>query len=271
MSENYDVYDDVEASGGGSFLRCGVHEVEVVEVTDAVSKNPKRRGALKYAIQGQVITSTPQEGHHAHYAGEMVGVVIFHGPGSAGYDPTKGTSFGDKDVKAFLVALVCGCGRNPSEVAKWGPIARGVVEQAQTARGVHVKIRVYEEQGKDKVTKAPSVDADGKPIMYKRTVFEPIHGQADKAALLLGGSAGPLPTSKPDFVQTRPSPAAPPAATRPSPGPMRGQAEVIEAAKEWLASGSSAADTAKNLATWGASEFGLSTAQVTALVQTAAN
>ena len=270
MSENYDVYDDVEASGGGSFLRCGVHEIEVVEVTDAVSKNPKRRGALKYAIQGQVISSTPQDGHHAHYAGEMVGVVIFHGPGSAGYDPTKGTSFGDKDVKAFLVALVSGVGKNPSEVAKWGPIARGVVEQAQTARGIRFKVRVYEEQGKDKVTKAPAFNPDGTPTMYKRTVFEPIMGQTDKAALLLGGAAGPLPTTKPDFVQVRPTPPAPPA-PRPSPGPMRGAAEVIAAAKDWLASGASVAETSSNLAAWGASEFGLTAAQVTTLVQTAAS
>lgn len=271
MSDNYDVYDDVEASGGGSFLRVGVHEIEVVEVTDAVSKNPKRRGALKYAIQGQVITSTPKDGHHAHYADEVVGVVIFHGPGSAGYDPKKGTSFGDKDVKAFLVALVSGAGRNPAEVTKWGPIARGVVEQAQTARGMRVKVRVYEEQGKDKTTKAPAFNPDGTPTMYKRTVFEPVMGQTDKAAALMGGAAGPLPTSKPDFVQVRPTPPAAPAAPRPTPGPMRGSAEVIAAAKEWLASGASVADTANNLSAWGGSEFGLTPAQVTHLVQTAAN
>ena len=273
---DYDYMDDVDAAGGGSFLRFGVHEVQIVEVTDTVSKHPKRRGALKYAIQAQVITSTPQDGAHAHYPGEMVGVVFFHGPGSSGYDPSKGTSYGDKDIKGFLSALVAGVGKNPAEVQKWGPIARGVVEAAQTARDIRVRVRVYGEAGKDKVTKAPLIGADGKPVIYPRQVFEPVLGQTDKAALLLAGVEAPASrtqTAQPPAVTaapTAPRPSAPPGPPRPG-APLHGSAEVIAAAKDWLRAGSTVAETAQNLAAWGAESFGLTSAQVASLVQTAAS
>jgi hypothetical protein len=268
-----DSLDNAETRQGGSFFRPGNHLVEVSEVQDGQSKNPKRRGALCYRVQCEVIESQPAPGEAGHYAGEKCAVVIFHGLGTPGYDPAKGTSYGDNDIKAFLEQLVISVDRKPFTKG-WGTLNRNVVGPGQAARGIRLRVRCWMEPDK----KGTKDAATGQVIMYPRTRFEPVPGQASLAGELLAGvsidGAAPLPAStRAPAAATPPAsaPAAPGAPTPPRPPappaaehPMAD--EVRKQAAGWAASGQTAEAAINGLLGW-AVGLGLTDAQARAAIK----
>lgn len=268
-----DSLDNAETRQGGSFFRPGNHLVKVVEVQDGQSKNPKRRGALCYRVQCEVIESHPAPGEAGHYPGEKCAVVVFHGLGTPGYDPAKGTSYGDNDIKAFLEALVVSLDRKPFQKG-WGALNRNVIGPSQSARDIQLRVRCWMEPDKKGTRDAQT----GQVVMYPRTRFEPVPGQAAMAGELLAGvsidGAAPLPAStRAPVAQTAPStPAAPGAPTPPRPpGPPPAAEhpmtdEVRQQAAAWAASGQTVEAAINGLLGW-AVGLGLSDAQARAAIK----
>lgn len=257
---NYDddALDNAESKNGGSFARAGEHVVEITEVQDKVSKNPKRRGALCHSVQVKVIEST------VHYPGEPVGVITFHGPGSSGYDPNKGTSYGDSDIKAFLEACVASAGGDPRAVPSWGNVNRGVNSPTQTARGLRLRLRAWMEPSKKGELDAKT----GEVIHYPRTRWEPIVGQTQfRDALIAGLSKGaegsaPAPSSPAPSAPTPPRAPAPPSAPPPV-HPAAG--DVTVQAVVWKTNGADLNAAVAGLLGWGMG-LGLTDAQARAAI-----
>lgn len=271
-----DSLDNAETRQGGSFFRPGNHLVKVVEVQDGQSKNPKRRGALCYRVQCEVIESHPAPGEAGHYPGEKCAVVIFHGLGTPGYDPAKGTSYGDNDIKAFLEALVVSLDRKPFTKG-WGGVNRNVLGPSQSARDIQLRVRCWMEPDK-KGTKDATT---GQVVMYPRTRFEPVPGQSAMAGELLAGvsidGAAPLQASTrapvaPVERATPPAlgitgaltpprpPGPPPAAEHPMTDEVRQQAAA------WAAQGQTLEAATSGLLGWAVS-LGLSDAQARAAIK----
>jgi hypothetical protein len=274
---SYDQFNDPDSNkkehGDRSYFKAGTHEVEVVEVSDFESK---KTGIDTYAINCRIISSVALDnGPAPHFPGESVGAVYQHGKGAKGYNPQTRISYGDKDFKAFLVAVAQSAGLKPDDISaskSWGTLARGVISPAQTARGVRVRVKgslrdAYEKKDPKTgaVTPAPIDPATGKVKQFLELSWHPIEGQNQFAAALMSPdapAAATPPASAPAApgAPTPPRPPAPPAAEHPM------SDEVRKQAADWAASGQTAEAAINGLLGW-AVGLGLTDAQARAAIK----
>lgn len=277
---SYDQFNDPDSDkkerGDRSYFRAGTHEVEIVEVSDFESK---KTGIDTYAINCRIISSVSLDnGPAPHFPGESVGAVYQHGKGAKGYNPQTKISYGDKDFKAFLVAVAQSAGLKPDDITasrSWGTLARGVISPAQTARGVRVRVKgslrdAYEKKDPKTgaVTPAPIDPETGKVKQFLELSWHPIEGQGQFAASLMSpdapaGSAPPRAPSTP-AAPGAPTPPRPPAAPPAAEHPMTD--EVRQQAASWAASGQTVEAAINGLLGW-AVGLGLSDAQARAAIR----
>lgn len=201
---------NAESPTNTTWLTLGTHQLRVLELKARVSKDPKKRGALIFVAEFEVEESAGPEGGPGHAIGERVAWMVTFGPGSAGYDPTKGTSMGDRDIRGLAEALLLGCGVNPQSIpaAQWGPLLTRMTRSEQSAAGVLVRAYTRADHYTTK---------DGEARTGKKTVFQAVPGQARPGIAEVYGA--PATVAQPQTVAPPPRPAAPPPAPPRPPAP----------------------------------------------------